>query len=89
MGFQICSDKEAGPFWGPIRGKMRTLLTNLQKSSSYALLAGMHCHLAWNILGERRFKFFQMKYLGSYREILKTLLLNNCCTKWDFSTGHP
>jgi len=33
MGIQICSNKGAGPFWGPIRGKIRTILINIQKSS--------------------------------------------------------
>jgi len=26
---QICSNKGAGPFWGPVRGKIRKLLINL------------------------------------------------------------
>jgi len=30
MGIQICSNKGAGPFWGPIRGKIRKILINLQ-----------------------------------------------------------
>jgi len=42
MGIQICSNKEAGPFWGPIRGKIRKTLINLKKSSSHEPLAGMH-----------------------------------------------
>jgi len=33
MGIQICSNNGAGPFWGPIRGKL-----NLQQYS-YELLA--------------------------------------------------
>jgi len=33
MGIQICSNKGAGPFWGPIRGKIRKFLINLEKSS--------------------------------------------------------
>jgi len=41
MGIQICSNKGAGPFGGPIRGKIRTILLNLQKSSSYEPLAGI------------------------------------------------
>jgi len=35
MGIQMCSNKEAGPCWGPIRGKIKKLLINLQKSSSH------------------------------------------------------
>jgi len=35
MRIQICSNKGAGPFWGPIRCKIRTILINIQKSSSY------------------------------------------------------
>jgi len=31
MGIQICSDKGAGPFWGPISGKIRKIWINLQK----------------------------------------------------------
>jgi len=33
MGIQICSNKGAGSLWGPIRGKIRKSLINLQKSS--------------------------------------------------------
>jgi len=29
MGIQICSNKGAGPFWGPIRGKIRKILIRL------------------------------------------------------------
>jgi len=65
MGIQICSNKGAGPFWGPIGGKLRKMLINLQKSSSHEPLAGMHWYLAWDMLGTRRFKFVQMKSLGS------------------------
>jgi len=65
MGIQICSNKGTGPFWGPIRGKIRTILLNLQKSSSHEPLVGMHWYLAWNILGAKIFKFVQMKSLGS------------------------
>jgi len=63
MGIQICSNKWAGPFWGPIRGKINKILINLQKSSSH--LAGMHRYLAWSILRTRRFKFVEMKSVGS------------------------
>jgi len=35
-----CSNKGAGPFWGPIRGKVRKILINLQKSSSHEPLTG-------------------------------------------------
>jgi len=38
MGIQICSNKGAGP----IRGKIRKILINLQKISSQEPLAGMH-----------------------------------------------
>jgi len=55
MGIQICSNKGAGPFWGPIRGKIRKSLINLQKS----------WYLAWSVLGARRFTFVQIKTLGS------------------------
>jgi len=45
MGIQICSNKGAGPLWGPIRGKIRKNKENVvksQKSSSHEPLAGMH-----------------------------------------------
>jgi len=42
MGIQICSNKWSGPFWGPNKGKIRKMLINLQKSSSYEPPAGMH-----------------------------------------------
>jgi len=42
MGIQICSNKGAGPFWGPIRGKISKILINLQESSSHEPPAGMH-----------------------------------------------
>jgi len=42
MGIQMCSNKGTGPFWGPIRGKIRKILINLPKSSSHEPLAGMH-----------------------------------------------
>jgi len=38
IGIQICSNKGASPFWGPIRGK----LGNFDKSSSHEPMAGMH-----------------------------------------------
>jgi len=59
MGIWICSNKGAGP----IRGKIRKILINLKKNR--LLIAGMHWYFAWNILGARRFKFVQMKSLGS------------------------
>jgi len=31
MGIQICANKGAGPFWGPVMGKIRKMLINLQK----------------------------------------------------------
>jgi len=42
IGIQICTNKGAGPLWGPIRSKIREILINLQKSSSHEPLAGMH-----------------------------------------------
>jgi len=42
MGIQIFSNKETGPFWGPIKGKIRIMLMYLQKSSSHEPPAGMH-----------------------------------------------
>jgi len=42
MGIQICSNKGAGPFWSPIRGKIRKILINLEKSSSHEPMAAMH-----------------------------------------------
>jgi len=42
LGIQICSNKGAGPFWGPIRGKIRKILLNLKKSSPHEPLVGMH-----------------------------------------------
>jgi len=42
MGIQICSNKGAGPFCGPIRGKIRKILINIQKSFSHEPPAGMH-----------------------------------------------
>jgi len=66
MEIQICSNKGAGPFWGPMRGKIRKKMINIQKSSSHEPLARMHRYLAWNILGERKFKFVQINpLLGS------------------------
>jgi len=41
IAIQICSNKWAGPFWGPIRGKIRKILINLEKSS-HEPMAGMH-----------------------------------------------
>jgi len=42
MGIQNCSNKGAGPFYGPVRGEIRKLLINLQKSSSQEPLARMY-----------------------------------------------
>jgi len=42
MGIQICSNKGTGPLWGPIKGKIRKILINLQKSSSNEPLARMY-----------------------------------------------
>jgi len=41
MGIEICSNKGAGPFWGPKRGEIRKMLINLKKSSSHEPVAGM------------------------------------------------
>jgi len=41
-GIQICSNKGTGVFWGPVRGKIRKILINIQKSSSHKPLARMH-----------------------------------------------
>jgi len=41
MGIQICSNKGAGPLLGPIRGKVRKIWINLEKSS-HEPPAGMH-----------------------------------------------
>jgi len=41
MGIQLCSNKGAGHFCGPIRGKIRKILINIQKHS-HEPLAGMH-----------------------------------------------
>jgi len=41
-GFIVCSNKGAGPFWGPIRGNIRIIIINLLKSSSHEPLARMH-----------------------------------------------
>jgi len=57
-------NKGTGPFWGPIRGKIKKILINIRKSSSHEPLAGMLLYLAWNVLGAKRFKFVQMKSLG-------------------------
>jgi len=61
MGIQICSNKRAGAFWGPIRGKIRKILINLEKSSSHEPLADLAC----SILGSRRFNFVRIKSMGS------------------------
>jgi len=42
MGIQMCSNKGAGPFWGPVRGKIMKMLINLQKSSSHEPPARIH-----------------------------------------------
>jgi len=67
MRIQICANKGAGPFLGPIRGKIGKLLISLQKSS-HEQLAGMHWYLVWITLWEWRVKFVQMKSLGSYMD---------------------
>jgi len=41
-GFRFFSNKGAGPLWGPLRGKIRKKIINLEKSSSHEPLAGMH-----------------------------------------------
>jgi len=40
-GFR-CLNKRAGPFWGEIRGKIRKILIDIQKSSSHEPMARMH-----------------------------------------------
>jgi len=64
MGIKICSNKGAGPYWDPIRCKIKKYLINLQKSYGKPL-AGMHWYLIWIILLERRFNFVQIKSLWS------------------------
>jgi len=39
---QICSNKGAGPFWGPKRGQIRKKIVNLKNSSSQEPLAGVY-----------------------------------------------
>jgi len=39
-GFRFVQIRD-GPIWGPIRGKIRKILINLQKSASHELV-GMH-----------------------------------------------
>jgi len=41
MGIQIYVNEGAGPFWGPIMGKVMNILINLEKSSDEPP-AGMH-----------------------------------------------
>jgi len=41
-GFRFVQIKGLAPFWGSIGGKIRKILINLQKSSSYEPPAGMH-----------------------------------------------
>jgi len=72
--FRFVQMKGLVPFWGPVRGRIRKILINLQKSS-HEPLTGMHWYLAWNILGARRFKFVQMKSLGSCMSPLQGLKL--------------
>jgi len=60
IGNQMCANKMADPFWGPIRGKIRKFSINLQISSSQEPLAGMHWYLAWTMFVERAFNFVQM-----------------------------
>jgi len=72
MGIQICSNKGADPFWFPIRGKIRKILINLQKSSS-------HEPTSWNALifsmEHPWAKFVQIKSLGSRMTPLQGLKL--------------
>jgi len=42
MGIQLCSNKMTGPFWCPIKGKIRKILINIKKSSSREPQARMH-----------------------------------------------
>jgi len=60
MGIQICSNKGTGPFWGPIRGKIRKILLNL--------LLMNHCPECidiWHGTSLGQGDFVQMKSLGS------------------------
>jgi len=41
-GFRFDQIKGIGPFWGPLRGKIRKIMINLQKSSSHEPQARMH-----------------------------------------------
>jgi len=47
MEIQICLNKGADPFGGPIRFTIMKMLINLKTSSSHYPLAGMHLYLAW------------------------------------------
>jgi len=38
-------NKGAGPYWGPIRAKIKKSFINIKKSSSHEPLTGMHCYL--------------------------------------------
>jgi len=66
MGIKGCAVQGAGPFWGPERGYNRGnfgYLKNIPLTNHYgpkALLFGMK-----HYLGTRRFKFVQIKFLGS------------------------
>jgi len=59
MGIHTCSNEGACPFWGSIRGNIRKMLINLEKSP-HEPPARMHRYLSWSILGARIFKFVQI-----------------------------
>jgi len=56
MGIQICSNKGAVPFGAQYVGQNKE---NFDKSSKILPLTGMHCYLAWDILGTNILKFAQ------------------------------
>jgi len=95
----MCSNKVAGPFWGPIRGEIRKILINLQKiffawtTGQNALIFSME-HPWGKEIPVCLNEILRVMYgptLGAltftllviYREMLKNLLIKNCCTNWD------
>jgi len=61
MEIKVCTNQEAGPFWGPERGYNRGKFGY----SSHKPMARMHWYLVWSNLGTRRFNFVQIKFLQS------------------------
>jgi len=54
------------PLLGPNKGQNKgKKLINIQKSSSHEPPIGWHWYLVWRILGAKRFKFVQIKSIGS------------------------